>query len=453
MLNRSAYRLYRVLSSAQYRVFRRFTKAGLLLLTALILVAFLAMDIDQTSAHETFSLLACLLLVSMLTAPFFRARFAVRRNLPRFGSVGEPLAYQLILQNLTVKPQHDLVVLENLADPRPDFREFADALRAARETRSFRLTTPTPKRRGGQVQERSAPSLTPHGQVEVPMELIPFSRGPLWFRGTAIARADPFGLFRGFVNVPLAQSVLILPKRYPLPPIALPGNMKYQQGGVALASSVGQSEEFVSLRDYRPGDPMRHIHWKSWAKTGRPIVKEFLDEFFVRHALVLDTFAGPGKEEAFEEVVSIAASFACTLRTQESLLDLMFVGPDAFCFTSGRSLAHTDQMLEILAAVRPCREKPFAALSDLVAGHASSLSGCICVFLEWDEPRRDLVRRMKSMAMPMLVLLVTATDGSELLSRIPAEDRPERFHVLTVGKIAEGLRKLSGTSGGAGGLR
>ena len=118
------------------------------------------------------------------------------------------------------------------------------------------------------------------------MELIPLSRGPLRFKGTAIARADPFGLVRSFVTVPLPQSVLILPKRYPLPPIALPGVMKYQQGGVALASSVGRSEEFVSLRDYRPGDPMRHIHWKSWARTGRPIVKEFLDEFFVRHALV-----------------------------------------------------------------------------------------------------------------------------------------------------------------------
>lgn len=442
MLNRSAYRLYRLFSWAQYRLPRRFTKAGLLLLTALSLITFLAMDIDQTAAHKTFSFLAGLLLVAMTTAPFFRARFAVTRNLPRFGSVGEPIAYNLILKNLTAKPQHDLVLFENLADPRPGFREFSDSLRAAKKTRSFLLTTPAPRRRGGRVEERAAPSLPPHGKVEVSMELIPLSRGPLRFKGTAIARADPFGLFRSFVTVALPQSVLILPKRYSLPPIALPGDMKYQQGGVALASSVGRSEEFVSLRDYRPGDPMRHIHWKSWARTGRPIVKEFLDEFFVRHALVVDTFAGSGKEEAFEEAVSIAASFACTLRTQESLLDLMFVGSEAFCFTSGRGLAHSDQMLEILASVRPCLEKPFAALSDLVASHATSLSGCICVFLEWDEPRRELVRRMKSVAMPMLVLLVTTADERELLSHIPAQDRPERFHILTVGNIAEGLQKL-----------
>ena len=133
----------------------------------------------------------------------------------------------------------------------------------------------------------------------------------LRFVGVTLARPDPLGLFRALVNQPAPQSALILPKRYPLPPIALPGAMKYQQGGVALASNVGRSEEFVALREYRRGDPWRHIHWRSWAKTGKPIVKEFEDEFFVRHALVLDTFTDQPHEDQFEEAVSVAASFAC----------------------------------------------------------------------------------------------------------------------------------------------
>ena len=72
---------------------------------------------------------------------------------------------------------------------------------------------------------------------------------------------------------------------------------------------------------------MRRIHWRSWAKLGRPVVKEFQDEFFVRHALVLDTFTDPDDVQIFEEAVSIAASFACSIDTQESLLDLLFVDP------------------------------------------------------------------------------------------------------------------------------
>ena len=138
--------------------------------------------------------------------------------------------------------------------------------------------------------------------------------------------------------------------------------MKYQQGGVSLAASVGESEEFVSLRDYRPGDPVRHIHWPSWAKTGEPIVKEFQDEFFTRHALILDTFMPVAASAVFEEAVSVAASLVCTIQAQESLLDLMFVGPEAYCFTMGRGVGHIEQLLEILASVQPCRDRQFNSL-------------------------------------------------------------------------------------------
>ncbi|MCK7478688.1 MAG: DUF58 domain-containing protein [Candidatus Moduliflexus flocculans] len=88
----------------------------------------------------------------------------------------------------------------------------------------------------------------------------------------------------------------------------------------------------MSLRDYRQGDPLRHIHWRSWAKTGKPIVREFEDEFFVRHALVLDTFTDHPQSAVFEEAVAVAASFACTLNTQDSLLDLMFCGSRGLLF-------------------------------------------------------------------------------------------------------------------------
>ena len=155
-----------------------------------------------------------------------------------------------------------------------------------------------------------------------------------------------------------------------------------------MASNIGRSDEFVSLREYRRGDPYRHIHWRSWAKTGKPIVKEFEDEFFVRHALILDTFTDDPRSDAFEEAVAVAASFACTLISQESLLDLLFVGSEAYCFTAGRGLAHADQMLEILASVRACPGEPFQNLETLVMQHSGSVSGCVCVFLAWDEKRR-----------------------------------------------------------------
>jgi uncharacterized protein (DUF58 family) len=217
--------------------------------------------------------------------------------------------------------------------------------------------------------------------------------------------------------------------------------LKYQDGGVAMASNVGRSEEFVALRDYRRGDPLRHIHWRSWAKADKPIVKEFEDEFFVRHALILDTFTEEPQSEILEEAVSVAASFACTVLTQESLLDLLFVGTQSYCFTAGRGLAHADQMLEILAAVRACNDKPFSTLEHLVIGHVSMVSGCICVFQKWDDSRRGLVKKLRVLGVPVVVLVI-ARPNEPKPDAGPLRDEPESFHVLEIGKIEETLSNL-----------
>jgi uncharacterized protein (DUF58 family) len=242
--------------------------------------------------------------------------------------------------------------------------------------------------------------------------------------------------------LPAAQSVLILPRRYPLPPVALPGTMKYQEGGVALAANVGRSEEFVSLREYRQGDPLRNIHWRSWARVGKPIVKEFEDEFFVRHALVLDTFTVEPYSEVLEAAVSVAASFACTVLTQESLLDLLFVGSQSYCFTAGRGLGQADQMLEILASVRHCPDKTFDSLSELVMNHISVVSGCICVLQSWDEPRKRLVDKLKILGVPLLALVILPVGGKAPADAEQLSGSTVDVRFLEVGKIEEGLRRL-----------
>jgi uncharacterized protein (DUF58 family) len=292
------------------------------------------------------------------------------------------------------------------------------------------------------MKDADVPPIPPGQEVEVRVEVRPLRRGVLRFAGVTLARTDPLGLFRALSTLPLPQTVLILPKRYPLPAIALPGTVKYQEGGVALAASVGQSEEYVALRDYRHGDPLRHIHWRSWARVGKPVVKEFEDEFFVRHALVLDTFTDHQQGEVFEEAVSVAASFACTLPTQESLLDLLFVGPQSYCFTAGRGVAHVDQMLEILASVRACSDQPFRALEHLVLGHAAAVSGCICVLVAWDEARRDFVGKLKALSVPVLVLVIVPPGEGQKLDSGPLSDEPDRFFVLEAGQIEAGLAKL-----------
>jgi uncharacterized protein (DUF58 family) len=438
-VNRLAYRIYRRISSVQHWMRRRLTPGGWIVLTALLLTGGMATDTEQSLGYQAFALLLCFAGAAIGVAPFFRLRFSATRLAPKFGSAGQPLRYGISIRNESGKPQAGLQVLEGLADPRPTFEEFVSLVRPSRRNRSLRFSNAPDVRRVRAINPESLAPLPPNGTRDVEVELVPLKRGVLHFNSVTVARPDPFMLFRAFSTVKSSGSITILPKRYSLPHIALPGSQQYQHGGVALAAAIGESEEFVSLRDYRPGDPMRRIHWRSWAKVGRPVVKEFQDEFFVRHALILDTFVEPDDGAVFEEAVSVAASFACTIDTQESLLDLLFIGPEAFCFTIGRGVAHADQMLEILASVAPSPDKSFTALEQLVVEHASAVSGCICIFLAWDEPRRRLVRKLTALGVPSLVLILREPNAPAIERNA---DDPETLHVLEVGKIEEALARL-----------
>ena len=438
------YLLYRFFSWIHYHGGRRFTPAGMLMVCALVAAGAMGVDTDSTVTVQAFTPLFFLLFIAFGFSWFFHASFSAIRLLPRFGTVGLPFSYTVRVKNLSRKNQRGLTLLENLADPRPAFDDWLAAqLADERRVRSFKFNQRTNRAfQQARVKESVLPPLLPGGEVETRVEIIPLHRGMIRFTGITFARPDPLGLFRSFVKTAVAQTVLVLPKRYPLPRVALPGTEKYQEGGVAMAANVGRSDEFVSLRDYRRGDPVRHIHWRSWAKTGKPIVKEFEDDFFTRHALVLDTFTDDPRGVVFEEAVSVAASFACSIQTQESLLDLLFVGPQAFSFTSGRGLAHADQMLEILASVRAISGQPFAPLEQLVLEHAAGVSGCIFVLLSWDDARQELVRKLKMLGVPVLVIVVVEAEGETALPLGTMRDEPEKFHVLEVGKIEAGLAKL-----------
>lgn len=412
-------------------------------------------DTNRTMAYQAFTYLISLLLVSFAWGPFFRARIFARRILPKYGSVDQPLTYRLIFENRSSRAEKGLAVVEDMVELVPSFEEFdrhphhyeeQEPSNGSGKMNGFRklLWLITANRGAAKAKDQPLADLPPHGSEEVLSTLTPLRRGRICFAGLTLLRPDPFGLFKSHLTLAVPQTLLVLPKRYPLPRIerlGIAGRRKYQPGGVALASSVGLSDEFVAVRDYRPGDPLRHIHWKSWAKTGRPIVKEHEDEYFVRHALVLDTFVSLTDPFMFEEAVSVAASFVCTIPRQESLLDLMFVGAQSYCFTSGRGLGGSDQMLEILASVKPGNNGvngSFTMLQAAVMQRVLVISSCICVFLGWDDERRNFLRELHRRNVPTLTLIIT--EGTS--DFVPEPGPFGVVHRLRAGKIEEDLSRL-----------
>lgn len=436
------YRFLCLIYAIQQWLRRRFTTSGIVVVCCAIAAIIMGLDTKQTTTYQILALLLSVLIISMLFSWRFRGRYTATRMLPKFATVGVKLRYRLVIENKTNKIQKGLSLIDNFVNPIPSYGEFKKMF--ATEDRQQRFNSLTviyyhwlkliARRQKATVKGVNLPTIQPRGKTEVKVEITPSHRGVVRLSGVTIARPDPFGLFNACQTVALPQSLLVLPQRYQLPPLKLPGSRRSQSGGVSLASSVGDSEEFVSLRDYRPGDPLRKIHWKSWAKTGKPVVREEQNEYFVRHALILDTFQSAEYSEILEAAVSVAASFACDFHTQESLLDLMFVGLEAYCFTSGRGLGSTERMLEILAGVSACRHKAFDSLTSLVMTRTSMLSGCICIFITWDDARKKLVNYLRGLNVPTLVLIVT--DDADKI------DNLEHLHWLQLGSIQEGLLKI-----------
>jgi uncharacterized protein (DUF58 family) len=442
---RLVYFSLRIFSSIDRFLRERLTPLGWVAFTAAGVGALAGVDTSQTATYQAFTLLAALLALALAASLTFRfrARATIERELPRYLTAGTPCAYRVTLTNRGRRALAGAMLEEHFRDPRPGYAEWRITHEPGEERRNwfdremgyFRWRWAIERRLPRTQDAVALPALAPGERATVRLTLEPHRRGRIDLAGLTVVRPDPLGLMRGLRRMALPARVIALPRRYRIPAIALPGARKFQQGGVALATSVGDSEEFVSLRDYRPGDPLQKVHWKSFARTGKPIVKEYQDEFFERHALVLDSGRAAGEDAVFEDAVALAASFVYTIDTQECLLDLLFVAEQVHQYTAGRGQLQADHMLEILASVAPCAPGSFDALVQAVLAQRARLSSCILILVDWDHARAELVGMLAASGMETRALLVCAEDA------IPA-DLPHSVLAVHPGRIEEGLARL-----------
>jgi uncharacterized protein (DUF58 family) len=441
MFRRLIYLSLRGFNRVQQVIRERFTPAGWTVAAAAGVGAAAGIDTNQTVSYQVFTLCAALIAVAAAWAPFMRARFEVRRELPRYATAGEPFTYDVTVANRGARALADARLLEHFADPRPSFAEWMAAREPGEARRNvldrwigfFRWQWCLQRRLPRRAEESALARLAPGETRTLKLAMTPRRRGRIELAGLTLARVEPLGLVRRPIRVAAPARITALPRRYRVPQIALAGARKFQQGGVSLAASIGDSEEFVGLRDYRDGDPLHKVHWKSFARRGRPVVKEFQDEFFERHALLLDTGRAAGEDEVFEEAVAIAASFVFTVDTRECLLDLLFVGGEVHAYTTGRGQTSPEHLLEVLAGITPSGPAEFAALARVARGRAGRISSCIVVLVEWNDERRALVESLLSSGLQVRAMLVCEQKPS---------DAPSWLRILHPGEVEAGLARM-----------
>jgi uncharacterized protein (DUF58 family) len=143
-------------------------------------------------------------------------------------------------------------------------------------------------------------------------------------------RGDALGLFRRSVRWSDAQELIVYPKIANLETLGS-GFLRDLEGQVTnhLSSS---DVAFHTLRDYVPGDDRRFVHWRTSARTGKLMVRQFVDTRRSHAAIVVDLdpdsyapteLEGDSEHDEFELAVACAASIGVRVRRDEQDLTIL----------------------------------------------------------------------------------------------------------------------------------
>jgi uncharacterized protein (DUF58 family) len=171
-------------------------------------------------------------------------------------------------------------------------------------------------------------------------------RGRQRLPGVRLSTRFPFGLFTKAGRPTADDEVVVFPAVRPVGPETL---RRLGVGGSAPSRRPGRGHDLRDLREYRPGDDPRLIHWPTTARRGALVVRELAAETNEDVRLRLRG-TGLGDPARLEERLSEAASLACALLRRGGGLEV--VGPGLFV-SLGRGRPQERRVLTALALYGP----------------------------------------------------------------------------------------------------
>jgi len=253
----------------------RFTRGGLVFGLGSFAVGFAAFNTGNNLLYLLFGAMLGLIVVSGWLSEQVIRNLVVYRRVPRGVTVGNPLRihYQVGNQRRWI----------------PSF-----ALDIGEE---------------GLTNRGFIPVLEPGKFSEARSENVFVRRGVFLLDAVTISTTFPFGLFEKSRDLPLKGELIIWPRSDRRVRAPAPGGGRAARAGSLSIGGAGLRGEYRGLRNYRPGDDPRDIHWRTTARLGQPVVREYEQGDTETLWLCLDTRGEPGEraEVAIEIVAALAA--------------------------------------------------------------------------------------------------------------------------------------------------
>ncbi|MFN8607099.1 MAG: DUF58 domain-containing protein [Vulcanimicrobiota bacterium] len=248
--------------------------------------------------------------------------------------------------------------------------------------------------------------LRPGQQAGLEVRFTALRRGAYKIGPAHVGSTYPLGILRLSRKIGQPQTLLVTPRLHPMRNLRLHTGMRHQPGGLPMASQQGESLEFVGVRDYRPGDSPRKIHWKLFARRGQPVVREFAQEYFSRIGIILDTYR-PARAQDFEAALECVASLASFLERSDSVVDFFAAGDQLILLSMGRNQGSLESVLETLACVQPSRRSPYAQLEASLEPLIPRLSALVLITLSPTPERRAFWDRLNVAGTPVRIICVS----------------------------------------------
>ncbi len=289
---------------------------------------------------------------------------------------------------------------------------------------------------GDALRELTVPLLGPHHGTVLPVTVPAHRRGVIRVGPLTVARQDPLGLLRREMTWRDRHTVHVHPRTVLLPPNS--AGLVRDLEGQSSRRLTDSDLSFHAVREYAPGDAMRHIHWKSTAKTGTLMVRQYEESQTARLAVLFDARREEyASDEEFELGVSIAASIsvqAVRERRERFVVSAWSPGRMRPSVDGLEELPSRDsvEMLDSWAELEAAGDGlPFETLAHSLAHSARDLS--IVVIVTGSVPVMNRIRRAAiSFSPDVHVMAVRA----ELLSD-PAAQRVGELTVATVGALGD----------------
>ncbi|GGS22063.1 DUF58 domain-containing protein [Streptomyces griseoviridis] len=222
--------------------------------------------------------------------------------------------------------------------------------------------------------------------------------GPLQLRLT-----DPFGLCELTRSFSAQDTLTVIPRVEPLPPVRLAGEATgYGEGRQRSLALAGEDD--VIPRGYRYGDDLRRVHWRSTARYGELMVRREEQPQRARCTVLLDTrgtaYAGAGPDSAFEWAVSGAASVLVHMLERGFSVRLLTdtgsavpgEGADGFAGASQESADAAGLLMDTLAVIDHSDGTGLSRAYDLLRGGNEGL--LVAFFGDLDEEQAAIAAKM-----------------------------------------------------------